>query len=176
MYLAQTTHPYKYFTHISTSYTTYSTSRPQWVNDTDDRPPVSVARANLFTGVHGRPPLPLRPESTGTGQRRPAETRYLRPSPGHAVSQLTINANGDDNDDDNGSSDPIPRLLVNLLITSSIGPRLGSTSAVVFMAPVGSLNCGRPGWHHCAVAAAAAATTATCRPVLSVSLGRVGRL
>lgn len=81
------------------------------------------------------------------------------------MSQLTINTN-DDDDDDNSSSDPIPRLLVSLLITSSIGPRLGSTSAVVFMAPVGSLNCGRPGWHHCAVAAAA---TATCRPVLSVS-------
>lgn len=100
------------------------------------------------------------------------ETRYLRPSPRRTVSQLTINTN-DDDDDDNGSGDPIPRLLVSLLITSSIGPRLGSTSAVVFMAPVGSLNCGRPGWHHCAVAAAA---TATCRPVLSVSLGRVDRL
>ncbi|KAE9523805.1 hypothetical protein AGLY_015693, partial [Aphis glycines] len=47
------------------------------------------------------------------------------------VAQLTVNTN--DDDDDNGTSDPIPRLVVSLLITSSTGPRLGSTSAVVFI-------------------------------------------
>jgi len=72
-HIAYTTHPYKYFIHISTSYTTYSTCRPHRENDTEDRQSITVTSASLFTGVHGRPPLPLRPESMGTGQRRPAD-------------------------------------------------------------------------------------------------------
>lgn len=66
-----------FHTHITTPYTTYSTCRPHRVNDTDDQTPISVASVSLFTSVHGRPPLHLRPESTGTGQRRPAYRRRL---------------------------------------------------------------------------------------------------
>jgi len=118
---------------------------------------IRTADDDVTAGTHARQPNVRPVAHTGTQTRRRAGVVSVEPTTcgngpavgttfrGRATRELTINSNGVDD----GNSDPT-RLVVRLLITLLTGP-LGSTSTLVFMALlVGSVNCGRPGWHHCA--------------------------